>query len=195
MGESVKIKANILDPSGKMVAQVVRDYKRFTASDSTYHLDTKVFNPRLWDIQKPNLYKLAIEVEKDGKTVDSDEVTFGIRSIKLVQGEGFYLNGHKVKFQGVCMHHDQGPLGAIVNEASYRRQIKIMQDMGVNAIRTSHNMPAPEFVKLCDEMGMISWLRAGKFPKYLMATTSIMTNGMKKIWLMSFANSATLPLS
>lgn len=155
VGESVKIKANVLDPSGKMVAQVVRDYKRFTASDSTYHLDTKVFNPRLWDIQKPNLYKLAIEVEKDGKTVDSDEVTFGIRSIKLVQGEGFYLNGHKVKFQGVCMHHDQGPLGAIVNEASYRRQIKIMQDMGVNAIRTSHNMPAPEFVKLCDEMGMM----------------------------------------
>lgn len=155
VGGQVKIKADIIAPNGQAVAKTERNYVRFTASDSIYHLDTKVFKPKLWDIQQPNLYKLAVQVEKEGQTLDRDTVTFGIRSIKMVQGEGFYLNGRKVKFQGVCLHHDQGPLGAIVNEASYRRQIKIMQDMGVNAIRTSHNMPAPEFVRLCDELGMM----------------------------------------
>lgn len=155
VGKSVRVRTNIIAPSGKVVVQSEREYKRYTASDSTFHLDTKVFDPKLWDIKQPNLYKLAVSLDYNGKQVDADTLTFGIRSVKMVQDEGFYLNGRKVKFQGVCLHHDQGPLGAVVNEASYRRQIKIMQDMGVNAIRTSHNMPAPEFVRLCDEMGMM----------------------------------------
>ena len=75
--------------------------------------------------------------------LDRDTTTFGIRSIELKAGEGFFLNGRKLKFQGACLHHDLGPLGAAVNEAAMRRQIRQMQDMGVNAIRTSHNMPAP----------------------------------------------------
>ena len=155
-GEALTIKTEILDPKGKFVAKTTENYNCLAHdTDNIYRLDTRVLSPKLWDIKQPNLYKLAVSLERDGQVLDVDTTTFGIRSIKMVQDEGFYLNGRKVKFQGVCLHHDQGPLGAIVNEASYRRQIRIMQDMGVNAIRTSHNMPAPEFVRACDEMGMM----------------------------------------
>lgn len=115
----------------------------------------QVKQPLLWDIKQPHLYRHILEVYEGDKLLDSDTTTFGIRSIEMRQDEGFFLNGRKVKFQGVCLHHDLGPLGAAVNVAAMRRQIRIMQDMGVNAIRTSHNMPAPEFVRLCDEMGMM----------------------------------------
>lgn len=154
--EPITVRTRILDPKGNVVAQTNEDIKAQRPEEETlYRVDTRVFSPHLWDIKQPNLYKLAVSLERGGKLLDSDTTTFGIRSIKMVQDEGFYLNGRKVKFKGVCLHHDQGPLGAVVNDASYRRQIRIMQDMGVNAIRTSHNMPAPEFIKACDEMGMM----------------------------------------
>lgn len=155
-GKSIRVKTTILAPNGEVVSSTDEVYKRReNSSDSIYKIDAKVANPQLWDIKQPNLYKLVATFESDGRAVDSDTVRFGIRTIKMVQDEGFFLNGRKVKFKGVCLHHDQGPLGAVMNEASYRRQIRIMQDMGVNAIRTSHNMPAPEFIKACDEMGMM----------------------------------------
>lgn len=152
--EKVTIRTQILAPNKTIVATEDKEFLR-TSADSIYHLHTKIAKPQLWDIKQGNLYRLAVSVVAGGKELDADTTTFGIRSIEMKQDEGFYLNGRKVKFQGVCLHHDQGPLGAVVNEASYRRQIRIMQDMGVNAIRTSHNMPAPEFVRLCDEMGMM----------------------------------------
>lgn len=123
--------------------------------DSIMRVNFQLDRPTLWDIKKPYLYKYVANLYKKGKLIDSDTTHFGVRSIELKQNDGFYLNGRKIKFQGVCLHHDQGPLGAVVNVASMRRQIRTMQDMGANAIRTSHNMPAPEFVKLCDEMGMM----------------------------------------
>lgn len=155
-GQAVDVRTQLIGPSGEVVATNTGNLKRSsTSSDSIYRLDMSVSSPKLWDIKQPHLYKLAVQIGRSGEVLDRDTVTFGIRSIKMVQDEGFFLNGRKVKFQGVCLHHDQGPLGAIVNEASYRRQIRIMQDMGVNAIRTSHNMPAPEFIRACDEMGMM----------------------------------------
>ncbi len=91
-----------------------------------------------------------------GETLKDDYTTrFGIRSIEIIPDKGFYLNGKKTQFRGVCNHHDLGPLGAAVNEAAIRRQIRILKEMGANAIRTSHNMPAPELVRACDEMGMM----------------------------------------
>lgn len=86
---------------------------------------------------------------------DQYSTTFGIRTVEVRQGEGFFLNGKRVQFKGVCNHHDLGPLGGIANEAGIRRQIRMLKDMGCNAIRTSHNMPAPELIKACDEMGMM----------------------------------------
>ena len=107
---------------------------------------------------------------------------FGIRTIEIRPDDGFYLNGRKIKFQGACMHHDLGPLGAAVNEAAIRRQIRIMQEMGVNAIRTSHNMPAPEYVRIADEMGMMLMVETFDewvIPKVKNGTTATSMNGRK----------------
>ena len=149
--EVLTIKTHILTPLGTKIAETKAS---FWDEDSILRSGFEVQNPLLWDIGHPYLYKYVVELSSSGKLLDRDTTTFGIRSIELKAGDGFYLNGRKIKFQGACLHHDLGPLGAAVNEAAMRRQIRLMQDMGVNAIRTSHNMPAPEFVRLCDEMGM-----------------------------------------
>lgn len=152
-GRPLQVKTKILSPEGKVVAQREEEIQS-AGTERLYHTGFDVERPRLWDIDQPHLYKYVIELSEGGRLLDRDTTTFGIRSIQLKAGDGFYLNGRKLKFQGACLHHDLGPLGAAVNEAAMRRQIRTMQDMGVNAIRTSHNMPAPEFVRLCDEMGM-----------------------------------------
>lgn len=152
-GRPLQVKTKILSPEGKVVAQREEEIQS-AGTERLYHTGFDVERPQLWDINQPHLYKYVIELSDGGRLLDRDTTTFGIRSIELKAGDGFYLNGRKLKFQGACLHHDLGPLGAAVNEAAMRRQIRTMQDMGVNAIRTSHNMPAPEFVRLCDEMGM-----------------------------------------
>ena len=152
-GRPLQVKTKILSPEGKVVAQREEQIQS-TGTERLYHTGFDVERPQLWDIDQPHLYKYVVELSEGGRLLDRDTTTFGIRSIELKAGDGFYLNGRKLKFQGACLHHDLGPLGAAVNEAAMRRQIRTMQDMGVNAIRTSHNMPAPEFVRLCNEMGM-----------------------------------------
>ena len=152
-GRPLQVKTKILSPEGKVVAQREEQIQS-AGAERLYHTGFDVERPQLWDIDQPHLYKYVVELSEGGRLLDRDTTTFGIRSIELKAGDGFYLNGRKLKFQGACLHHDLGPLGAAVNEAAMRRQIRTMQDMGVNAIRTSHNMPAPEFVRLCDEMGM-----------------------------------------
>ena len=152
-GRPLQVKTKILSPEGKVVAQREEEIQS-AGTERLYHTGFDVERPQLWDINQPHLYKYVIELSDGGRLLDRDTTTFGIRSIELKAGDGFYLNGRKLKFQGACLHHDLGPLGAAVNEAAMRRQIRTIQDMGVNAIRTSHNMPAPEFVRLCDEMGM-----------------------------------------
>ena len=152
-GRPLQVKTKILSPEGKVIAQREEEIQS-AGTERLYHTGFDVERPQLWDIDQPHLYKYVIEFSDGGRLLDRDTMTFGIRSIELKAGDGFYLNGRKLKFQGACLHHDLGPLGAAVNEAAMRRQIRTMQDMGVNAIRTSHNMPAPEFVRLCDEMGM-----------------------------------------
>ena len=109
----------------------------------------------MWDIGKPNLYKAVTKLYENGQLKDEVSTTFGVRTIELKPDDGLYLNGRKIKIQGVCMHHDLGALGAAVNESAIRYQIRTMQDMGANAIRTSHNMPAPEYVRAADELGML----------------------------------------
>lgn len=90
-----------------------------------------------------------------GKEVDTYTTRFGIRRLEYIPEQGFFLNGEPMKFKGVCNHHDLGPLGAAVNRSALRHQVELLKDMGANAIRTSHNMPAPELVELCDELGMM----------------------------------------
>jgi len=112
-------------------------------------------NPKLWGLKNPNRYLARTTVSVNGKVTDQYDTSFGVRTIKFTAKNGFYLNGKRVQLQGVCNHHDLGPLGAAMNTSALRRQIQILQEMGCNAIRTSHNPPAPELLDLADKMGML----------------------------------------
>lgn len=114
-----------------------------------------VTDPKLWDTLHPNRYVALSTVSVEGKTIDSVETPFGIRDIQFTVDNGFLLNGKRVQLQGVCDHHDLGALGAAFNERATERQLEILKKMGVNALRTSHNMPAPELLDLCDRMGIL----------------------------------------
>lgn len=143
----------IKDATGKHVS--TNKVNLTTYDEGEFEQSFVVLNPVLWSIDNPVLYTAESKLYNADLLVDTYATRFGIRTIELRPNDGFYLNGEKTVFQGVCNHHDLGPLGAAVNDAAIRRQISIMKDMGVNAIRTSHNMPAPELVRACDEMGMM----------------------------------------
>ncbi len=115
----------------------------------------EVMNPQLWSPETPNLYTARTRVYKNKEIIDEVNTRFGIRSISYTPEHGFQLNGQTRKFKGVCNHHDLGPLGAAIHKDALRHQIAMLKDMGCDAIRTSHNMPAPELVELCDELGMM----------------------------------------
>ena len=114
-----------------------------------------VDDPELWSPSSPALYTAESKLYLDEVQKDVYATRFGIRSLEIIPDRGMFLNGEPIKFKGVCNHHDLGPLGAAVNKSALRRQLTILKDMGCNAIRTSHNMPAPELVELCDEMGFM----------------------------------------
>lgn len=148
-----RIETVIKDAHGRTVAE---DRLQGTEYDGgRFRQRFTVKEPHLWDTSSPYLYTSVSKVYEGETLKDEYTTVFGIRTARIVHGEGFFLNGKKVQFKGVCNHHDLGPLGGIANESGIRRQIRILKDMGCNAIRTSHNMPAPELVKACDEMGMM----------------------------------------
>ncbi|MBD5233330.1 MAG: glycoside hydrolase family 2 protein [Bacteroidales bacterium] len=150
----VSVETDILSPEGKVVAS------RTTAGRVNHGLPVEqnfeIDAPALWSPESPSLY-VARTVVKDaaGKVLDNYDTRFGVRSIEIIPERGFFLNGKPRKFQGVCNHHDLGPLGAAVNTSALRHQLELLKDMGCDAVRTSHNMPAPELVSLCDEMGLM----------------------------------------
>ncbi|MCG8448519.1 MAG: DUF4982 domain-containing protein [Pirellulales bacterium] len=119
-----------------------------------------VSRPKLWSPDSPSLYCAKTSVLRGKHLVDEVETIFGIRSIEYDATKGFWLNGEVTRFRGVCLHHDLGPLGAAVNTRALERQIELLQEMGCNAIRTSHNPPAPELLDLCDRMGMLVQVEA-----------------------------------
>jgi beta-galactosidase len=122
----------------------------------TVRYDTiKLEKPVLWTVEHPYLYKAVVRIMVNDKMVDEYTTTFGIRSFSFDAQKGFFLNGKSTKILGVCMHHDLGALGAAVNVHAMERQLKLLKEMGCNAIRTAHNPPAPEWLDLCDKMGFI----------------------------------------
>ena len=127
---------------------------------SIINQSTEIANPKLWGLQSPYLYRAETKLFEKGNLIDTYNTTFGVRTIEYGSDFGFKLNDKSTKFQGVCLHHDLGPLGTAVNRRATERQLEIMQDMGVNAIRTSHNPPSPEQVQLCDEMGLMIQIEA-----------------------------------
>ena len=150
---NISVETTIFNAKGEKLTTHTTQSTQYTGDVLSNEL--YISHPTLWDIGKPYLYKAVTKLYENGVVKDEMSTTFGIRSIELKPNDGLYLNGRKIKIQGVCMHHDLGALGGAVNEAAIRRQIRIMQDMGANTIRTSHNMPAPEYVHAADEMGML----------------------------------------
>ncbi len=116
-----------------------------------------VKNPKRWDIDSPNRYIAQTIVAVDGKTVDTYNTVFGIRTIEFTARNGFLLNGRRVEIKGTCNHHDLGALGAAINTSALRRQLNMLKEMGCNSLRTSHNPPAPELLELADQMGFLVW--------------------------------------
>lgn len=144
---------DIISPEGEKVASR-RSVALYHNGDS--HVQKfLVKDPKLWSPEHPYLYKALTCILVDGVMTDEYETRFGIRSIEFIPEKGFYLNGEHRKFKGVCNHHDLGPLGAAVSVPALRHQLTMLKDMGCDAVRTSHNTPAPELVSLCDEMGLM----------------------------------------
>lgn len=112
-------------------------------------------NPRRWSLEQTNRHLARVTVYEDGRACDVYDTPFGIREIRFTHDDGFHLNGKRVQLNGVCMHHDLGALGSAMNEAALRRQLRVLKSFGCNAIRTSHNPPAPELLTLADEMGFL----------------------------------------
>ena len=173
-GSAVTLKTRILDPDGHAVAGVT-DTRLLHFGEIEQTLTVE--NPTLWSPESPIMYFVETEVYAGGSvntdwnmdrpeisiadgTVPCDKVStrFGFRTIEIIPDKGFFLNGEPRKFRGVCLHHDLGPLGAAINKAAVRRQLTMLKDMGCDAIRTSHNMPAEELIELCDEMGFMVML-------------------------------------
>lgn len=150
--QNVDVATVILDQRG---TEVARGELVFHARGQQCVQNFLVERPELWSPENPALYTAVTTLSVDGRQVDSYSTRFGIRSLDFVPEKGFFLNGQKTKFRGVCNHHDLGPLGAAVNRSALRHQLTLLKDMGVNAIRTTHNMPAPELIDLCDEMGFM----------------------------------------
>ncbi len=153
--QEAAVETTILSPSGRKIDTREQPIAIPANQKQTVTLEHKIDTPKLWDITAPNLYKAVTVVRYNGKIADVCETTFGIRQYRFTADDGFYLNGRRVQIKGVNLHHDQGPLGARFYERAMERQLEIMKEMGCNAIRTSHNMPAPELLDLCDRMGML----------------------------------------
>ncbi|GHV49444.1 beta-galactosidase [Bacteroidia bacterium] len=149
----VTLVTELKDAQGKVVARSESTLSRFDAF--TFEQDFAVEAPHLWTPSTPYLYKAVSKLYASGVLKDEYTTPFGIRQLEIIPDKGMFLNGELIKFRGVCNHHDLGPLGAAINESALRRQLSILKEMGCNAIRTSHNMPAPELVRLCDEMGFM----------------------------------------
>ncbi|MBO4605036.1 MAG: DUF4982 domain-containing protein [Bacteroidales bacterium] len=152
---TVSVAVEVEAPEGAQyaVSNTILDARGHKVAEGTTEL--KVARPQLWDVDHPYLYTLVTRVESEGRLADEYRTRLGIRSFSYDIDHGFELNGRPLRMLGVCLHHDMGCLGTAVHRRALERELTIMREMGVNAIRTSHNPPAPELLELCDEMGLM----------------------------------------
>lgn len=142
---------------GKRVAEQQVTLELHACSSGTTEVTATIADPKLWDIQSPHRYLAETKVIVDGSVTDTYHTPFGVRTIEFSAHKGFLLNGRRVDIKGVCNHHDLGSLGAAFNKSALQRQLTMLQEMGCNSIRTSHNPPAPELLELADIMGLLIW--------------------------------------
>ncbi|WP_146527362.1 glycoside hydrolase family 2 TIM barrel-domain containing protein [Novipirellula artificiosorum] len=152
--KSIQLKYEVFDPMGKSVSSSTIPGQIKTATKLS------VSNPLLWTLESPQLYVLKTTVLGAGRTLDVVQTRFGIRTLEFSKTEGFSLNGNPTRIQGVCLHHDNGPLGAAIHRRAIERKLQIMKQMGVNSVRTSHNPPSNELLDLCDELGILVQVEA-----------------------------------
>lgn len=164
--EAVEIKVEQVILNSKMdeVAKAFISGKIAANSTKDFEVTTQIANPSRWEIENPTLYKAITTIYKNEEVVDIYETSFGVRTIRFTADDGFYLNDKRVQLKGVNLHSDFGPLGVAFNKRAMERQLEIMKSMGVNAIRNSHNVAAPELLELCDKMGLLVFNEA--FDKY-----------------------------
>src|SRR6266480_2010351 len=153
--QPITLRTVLYDAAGREVAAGSTEARVVRDSASEVAQDLVIRNPTLWSLERPYLYRAVSRVVCGGKPCDEYDTPFGVRTFVFDPDRGFILNGTPVKIRGVCLHHDLGALGAAVNTRALERQLELMRDMGVNAIRTSHNPPAPELLDLTDRMGFI----------------------------------------
>lgn len=150
-GDDLKLITTIFDANGNVIAAQESE----SLFNNEFDQNLAVPTPKLWSPETPYLYTAVTKLYSGNNLTDEVSTKFGIREIKFDRETGFSLNGEVTKFKGVCLHHDLGPLGAAINTSALRRQLTILKDLGVNAIRSSHNMPSLEQLELCDEMGFM----------------------------------------
>jgi beta-galactosidase len=150
---SFKLVTEIYDAKGKKVGTSISDKK--AEGNPTVDQTIRVAKPNLWSVETPNLYTAVSKVFVGKTQTDEYKTSFGFRTIRFEKDKGFFLNGKLTKFKGVCLHHDLGPIGAAVNFRATERQLVMMKEMGANAIRTSHNPPSLELLKICDSIGLM----------------------------------------
>lgn len=150
--DNLMLRHSVIAPDGTLVATSSKEL-----GGKNDHQSIKIDSPILWDVNSPKLYTVISSLVDmtDGSVADVYITTTGFRSFNFDPERGFSLNGNPVKINGVCLHHDAGALGAVVNKSAIRRQLSLLKDMGCNAIRCSHNPPAPELLDLCDELGFL----------------------------------------
>ena len=154
--QTVVVRNTIISPAGVQVASASKKLSLNPSAKSIRSLSQlKVSRPQIWSCETPYIYKVVTTIEQNGKVVDTYETPTGFRTFKFDAEKGFSLNGKSMKINGVCQHHDLGCLGAAVNEDALYRQLRILKEMGTNAVRCSHNPPAPELLAMCDTMGLI----------------------------------------
>jgi beta-galactosidase len=154
--DSAKVSWQIVDATGKTVATAEAPAQT-VAVDGTasFAATANLANPALWSVDVPNLYSAIVTVEAGGKTRDAERVNFGVRTAVFDAGKGFFLNGKSLKIQGTCNHQDHAGVGAALPDRLQIFRMAVLKEMGNNAVRTSHNMPTPEWVEACDRMGVM----------------------------------------
>ena len=153
--QPITLRTAVYDAAGKVVATA--SAPGLVPRDSVTEIvqDLVITKPNLWSVERPYVYRAVSRVVCGGRPCDDYSTPFGVRAFTFDPDRGFILNGTHVKIRGVCLHHDLGALGAAVNTRALERQLEIMRGMGVNALRTSHNPPAPELLDLTDRLGFI----------------------------------------
>ncbi|MGA2633216.1 MAG: beta-galactosidase GalA [Terracidiphilus sp.] len=154
--ESARVSWQILDASGKTVATAEASPQSIAVDGSaSFTANAQLADPALWSVDAPNLYSAIVTVEAGGKARDAERVRFGVRTAVFDADKGFFLNGKSIKLQGTCNHQDHAGVGAAVPDRLQWFRLGVLREMGCNAVRTSHNMPTPEWVEGCDRMGMM----------------------------------------